>query len=248
MISATPSTDRFAHLRSRIAEKSGTYGAAPVLIVAIGDSVTQGYTSRNTIEHEHVYHARLKRALETTYRLATFSVINAGAAGQTVPDAMARLERDVLRHDPDLVIVAFGLNDAARGGLTGVAAFEAELAAMIARVREHTRADLVLLTPSFTLLEVNDAIHPDEAFYAPGLLPLQRGGVIGAYAVAVRRVGERMGVPVADVYAAWERAAASGTNTDEWLANGLNHPTAEAHAIPAELLVNAITESAPKEN
>ena len=182
------------------------------------------------------------------YRLATFSVINAGAAGQTVPDAMARLERDVLRHDPDLVIIAFGLNDAARGGLEGVAAFKAELATMIDQICELTQADLILLTPSFTLLEVNSNIHPDEAFYAPGLLPLQRGGVIGAYAAAIRDIGHHRNVPVADVYAAWERAAASGTNTDEWLANGLNHPTGTAHSILARLLANLIIESAPKEN
>jgi acyl-CoA thioesterase I len=247
MKTVTSSNDRFAYFHSRIAEKSDRYDAAPVLIVALGDSLTQGYTAHATIDHENVYHARLKRCLEMAYPLATFSVINAGAAGQTVPDAMARLERDVLRHDPDLVIIGFGLNDAARGGLEGVATFKAELAAMIDQVCELTQADLIVLTPNFTLLEVNDNIHPDEAFYAPGLLPLQRGGVIGAYAAAIRDIGQHMNVPIADVYAAWERAAASGTNTDDWLANGLNHPTGTAHSIPARLLVNLISESVPKE-
>jgi hypothetical protein len=38
-------------------------------------------------------------------------------------------------------------------------------------------------------------------------------------AAAIRSVGESLNVPDADVYAAWERAAATGTNTDEWLAN-----------------------------
>jgi hypothetical protein len=33
---------------------------------------------------------------------------------------------------------------------------------------------------------------------------------------AIRSVGEYLNVPVADVYAAWERAAATGTNTDEF--------------------------------
>ena len=51
MISATPGNDRFAYLHSRIAEKSGNYAAAPVLIVALGDSVTQGYTAHATIDH-----------------------------------------------------------------------------------------------------------------------------------------------------------------------------------------------------
>ncbi len=35
-------------------------------------------------------------------------------------------------------------------------------------------------------------------------------------AAAIRSVGESLNVPDADVYAAWERAAATGTNTDEF--------------------------------
>ena len=35
-------------------------------------------------------------------------------------------------------------------------------------------------------------------------------------AAAIRSVGESLNVPAADVYAAGERAAATGTNTDEF--------------------------------
>jgi hypothetical protein len=35
-------------------------------------------------------------------------------------------------------------------------------------------------------------------------------------AAAIRSVGESLNVPDADVYAAWERAAATCTNTDEF--------------------------------
>ena len=62
-------------------------------------------------------------------------------------------------------------------------------------------------------------------------------------AEAVRQVARELNVPVADVYAEWERLAADGTNTDDLLANGLNHPTAEAHAIPAQLLLQLMAES-----
>ena len=232
--------DRLERLLGRIAANVNDYAAAPVLIVAFGDSVTQGYTAHAKLDHEHVYHARLKRHLEVVYPLTTFSVINAGAAGQTVQDALKRLERDVIRHDPDLLIVAFGLNDAAHGGFEGVKQFKADLDRLLERVEADTNAHVLLVTPSFMLKQTNDHIHPAELIYVAGLLPLQRGGIVAAYAAAIRQVGAARHLPVADVYAAWERAALGGVDTDDWLANGLNHPTGEAHAITADLLFDFI--------
>ena len=235
--------DRLERLKGRIAANVSDYAAAPVLIVALGDSVTQGYTAHAKIDHEQVYHARLKRRLEATHPLTTFSVINAGAAGHTVQDAIKRLERDVIRFEPDLLIVAFGLNDAAHGGFEGVKQFKTDLTHLLERVQADTNAHVLLVTPSFTLRQTNDHIHPAELVYVAGLLPLQRGGIVTAYAAAIRQVGAARRVPVADVYAAWERAALGGVNTDDWLANGLNHPTGEAHAVTADLLFDLIAAS-----
>ncbi len=39
-------------------------------------------------------------------------VINAGVGGNTSREGLARLDKDALRHDPDLVLVQFGGNDA----------------------------------------------------------------------------------------------------------------------------------------
>lgn len=239
--SVATATDRLERFLGRIAANASHDAAAPVLIVAFGDSVTQGYTAHATINHDQVYHARLKRRLETTYPQTTFSLINAGAAGHTVQDALKRLERDVIRHDPDLLIVSFGLNDAAHGGFEGVEQFKADLNHLLERVEADTRAQVLLVTPSFTLQQTNRHIHPDELMYAAGLLPLQRGGIVAAYATAIRQIGAARHLPVADVYAAWEQAALGGVNTDDWLSNGLNHPTGEAHAITADLLFKLIT-------
>jgi acyl-CoA thioesterase I len=243
--------NRCERFLERIAENASDYDGAPVLIVALGDSVTQGYTAHATIDHEGVYHARLKRRLEALYPLTTFSVLNAGAAGHTVPDALKRLERDVIRHDPDLIVVAFGLNDAAHGELEGVRQFKTDLNHLLERIDRDTKAQVLLVTPSFTLKQVSHRIHPEELVHVPGLLPLQRSGVIRAYANAIRQLGAARGLRVADVYAAWERAALEGVDTDDWLSNGLNHPTAAAHAITADLLFDLITQfsiTQPKES
>ena len=96
----------------RLREKTENPWEPPVLIVAFGDSVTQGLTSIDVQVHDEVYHQRFKRRLESHYPACTFSVINAGVSGQTAPGALHLVNRDIVRHQPDLTIVGFGLNDA----------------------------------------------------------------------------------------------------------------------------------------
>jgi len=62
------------------------------------------------------------------------------------PAADERLERDVIRHEPDLLILAYGLNDA-RGG-TSLPLFIATLASLINRVRERLDP-LIVIVGSF---------------------------------------------------------------------------------------------------
>jgi lysophospholipase L1-like esterase len=50
------------------------------------------------------------------------SVLNAGLGGENASGALARLERDVIRHDPHLVTVCLGLNDS-RSGKEGLEPF-----------------------------------------------------------------------------------------------------------------------------
>jgi lysophospholipase L1-like esterase len=53
---------------------------------------------------------RLTSALRM--RFPEWEVLNAGVSGHTTRDALGRLEEDVILHDPDLVVVFFGSNDA----------------------------------------------------------------------------------------------------------------------------------------
>lgn len=45
--------------------------------------------------------------------LKSFEVINAGVSGDNTCDALLRIESDVVKHNPDVVTVLFGANDAA---------------------------------------------------------------------------------------------------------------------------------------
>ena len=226
--------------RRRIREKTDDRSAAPVLLVALGDSVTQGIGGIDELYHDQVYHAVVKRQLEAAYPLCTFSVVNAGVDGDRVTDGVARLERDVIGHQPDLVFIGFGLNDAALGGETNLPDFEATLTRLCERVRKECPSDVVLITPNMMLTRDNDAIPPRWRHVAEDLMTIQRSGLLGRYAAAIREVGRRLQIPVADVYEHWSQRAAGGVDTTSDLANGLNHPNAAAHHRAAELILDII--------
>jgi len=58
----------------------------------------------------------MRRELLRLRSNATISVINSGRVGDTVQDNVARFERDVLAHRPDLVVWQLGTNDVVWGG------------------------------------------------------------------------------------------------------------------------------------
>jgi len=69
-------------------------------IVCFGDSLTYGYGVEPGEDYPSVMG-----------KLAGVPVVNAGVTSETSLDGLARIEKDVLAHQPMLVIVAFGGND-----------------------------------------------------------------------------------------------------------------------------------------
>jgi lysophospholipase L1-like esterase len=84
--------------------------AAPMLpagdstIVAFGDSTTAPRTGVT-----NVYADILRTQLPTDG--ITGSVVNEGVPGDNTNGAVSRFSTDVLNHNPDLVIMQFGIND-----------------------------------------------------------------------------------------------------------------------------------------
>jgi lysophospholipase L1-like esterase len=228
--------DRF---HQRIREKTANPWEPPVLIVAFGDSVTQGMTSIDAQVHDEVYHARFTRLLEHRYPLCTFSVLNAGISGQTAPGALSLVERDVVRHQPDLTIVGFGLNDA-WNGLADLPLYVDSMSEIVRQVRASTDSDIVLLTPNFMNTREPDGVDAEARPAFRASADLQNRGVLSAYAQAVRDIARTHDLSCADVYRVWEERQAAGIDVDAMLANHMNHPSAEAHAIPAELLLHLV--------
>lgn len=223
----------------RIRDKARDVSQAPVLIVAYGDSVTQGAMQPHVLDAEGVYHRLLEKELAGFFPSTTFSTINAGVSGASAAQALERLERDVLRHDPDLVLIAFGLNDSL-GGLEGLAKFEDALREMITRIRLETSAAVILLTPPFMARRDNARIHPDNITFKECIIRAQTDGTLARYAQAIREIASAMGTGLADIHQEWERLAGGGLDTDVWLANGLNHPDRQGHQLGCRVIFNAI--------
>jgi acyl-CoA thioesterase I len=229
----------FPRLVRRIAEKEAAPGARAVLMVAFGDSVTQGWMAEDVLDQEAVYHAQVLRELRRRRPLCTFDGLNAGAGGETLEAGLARLERDVVSHQPDLVLVSFGLNDCGAGE-GGLPAFRDRLAVLLAVLRDETEAETILLTPNMMCHAGNPRISERWRHALPGLRERQVTGVLARYAGAIREAGAANGAPVADVYAEWERLRGSGVDTDSLLANGLNHPVREGHTLSARLIIETL--------
>jgi acyl-CoA thioesterase-1 len=87
---------------------AGTAAAAPVKIVALGDSLTAGLGLPAT----EAFPARLEAALKARGRDVT--IVNAGVSGDTASGGLARLDWSV-GDDATAVIVELGANDALRG-------------------------------------------------------------------------------------------------------------------------------------
>jgi lysophospholipase L1-like esterase len=168
----------------------------------------------------------------------TFSTINAGVNGDNTEGALARLEHDVLRHEPHLATVCFGLNDAV-GGRRGLPRFRENLTQIVDRIRQAGAA-VVLMTPNMMALHDNEHVDPNFRHVLASLIRCQTGGLLDRYVEEVRGVAAATGAPLADVYAEWKRRQAQGEDMTAHLANGLNHPDAFGHRIAAELLLQVI--------
>ncbi len=105
------STARFKRMLSMIAllvlAGAGAH-AAPVKILALGTSLTQGYGVAPGLDFTAVLEARLKASGVDA------KVINAGVSGDTSAGGLARLDWSLADH-PDAAIVELGSNDALRG-------------------------------------------------------------------------------------------------------------------------------------
>lgn len=213
---------------------NGLIEHGPITIVAFGDSVTHGIL-KTTNSYETVYWNVLKQKLNAVRDAIPVNVINAGIGGIDAAKSVARLERDVLSHHPDLVIVCFGLNDV---NGTKEAYIEA-LTTIFSRVLD-SGAQVVFLTPNMLNTYVADDVQPQFKEYAAVTAAYQNEGKMDAFMDAAKALAKKMGVLVCDCYAEWKKMYEQGVDTTQLLINRINHPTPEMHRLFADKLFETL--------
>ena len=220
-------------------DMKGLIAHGPVTIVAFGDSVTHGALALGEINYGTVYHRRLAEKLSAVRSYVPVNVINAGIGGITAKDSLERMEGQVLSHHPDLVIVAFGLNDV-NGPLDE---YLTSLGEIFDRCLEKG-IETVFMTPNMFNTYVAEDTADIHKEYAAVTASYQNGGRMDTYMEAACALAKEKGVKVADCYAKWKALQSEGEDITMLLANRINHPKAEMHELFAQTLFEVIMEDA----
>lgn len=228
-----------------IKKQNDLWMESQVTIAFLGDSVTQGcfevYWKENVgihtvFEQEKGYHRILAKLLAMLYPSVPVTVINAGISGDNAPHGLQRLERDVISHNPDLVVVCFGLNDA-MSGIEHIPQYLNALEGIFEQLKCRG-IETIFMTPNMMATEVCDSIaDPRIRAIASQAVSVQNDGILDAYMQQARAVCERQRVRVCDCYAKWKQLQRNGVNITQLLSNQINHPTPEMHALFATSLL-----------
>ncbi|MEF3303065.1 SGNH/GDSL hydrolase family protein [Paenibacillus sp. GYB003] len=213
-------------------------------VAAFGDSITAGQYLGESDTYLHKLAARFG-----------FETVNAGVPGNTTGQGLARFERDVVAHRPDICIVAFGMNDhvntAPDKARTPIDDFRGNLAEIVRRLRAERIAPL--------LCTINPIIEGDAGQYYYSRHPREwyrrpdgAQAWIDAYSEAVRGVARSLEVPLADIALRWQRHIDEGGRLHDLLrtvensgaADGV-HPTAAGQELFAECIGDALAAHFP---
>lgn len=206
----------------------------PINIVAFGDSVTHGAVGPGEIDYESVYWNRLRKKILEVRNYVPVNVINAGIGGITAGGSLSRIERDVLCHAPDLIIICFGLNDV-NGALED---YLSALKTIFEACRGEDR-DVIFMTPN--MLNTSVAEDTEEIYmqYAAVTAGYQNSGRMDNYMQAACELARDMGITVCDCYSVWKERSRTEDITS-LLANRINHPIREMHELFAQKLFDLI--------
>lgn len=206
----------------------------PINIVVFGDSVTHGALGEGVISYETVYWNRLKQKINAVRSYVPVNVINAGIGGMNAAESLPRLESQVLKHEPDLVIVCFGLNDVNRD----LEEYKESLREIFVRCKA-IGADVIFMTPNMLNTSVAEDTAPRLLEYAAITADMQNSGKMDLYMDSAVQTAKECGVEVCDCYSEWKKMSLTMDITT-LLDNRINHPSAEMHELFASMLFDVI--------
>jgi acyl-CoA thioesterase-1 len=194
---------------------------APVTVCLTGDSISEGYDAsgfHGVQPYQPAFGPLVVSALAQHYGVP-LRFHNLAAAGWTAADGLCDAER-IVAAAPDLVIVAFGMNDAC---YAEAGEFAANVSGILERVRRDApEAEFVLVSPMLPTPQCTWVVRARFDGYQAALTALAGDGVL-----------------LADVTALW-KAITGRKHPHDLSGNGLNHPNDFGHRLYAQVILDAI--------
>jgi lysophospholipase L1-like esterase len=193
----------------------------PLKIVAIGSSSTLGLWQSDAAK---TYPGRMQSELLRLKPGLRVDVINSGRNADTIPGNVARFERDVFAHAPDLVVWQVGTND-----VTWLESNDSLTRKIVDGVRalKASGADVILM----------------DQQYAPVILASQYSKMQAAITDAARQAQ----VPLFSRFALMQRAVEGGVATSALTAWDGLHNSADGYDCVGRALARAILAAAARE-
>jgi lysophospholipase L1-like esterase len=186
-----------------------------VNIVCHGHSVPAGYFETPTVDTFNAYPHLLHKALKKKYPFAVINVIVTAVGGETSDSGAKRFVRDVLSHQPDVIVIDYALNDRR----IGLDKSREALTSMIEQARS-CGIKVILMTPTADLDA--DLRDPED--------PLKQ------HAGLIRDLARLYGVGLADSLAGFQAHTAKGGRLDD-LMSQRNHPNRSGHELAMKALM-----------
>ena len=195
---------------------------APLRLVVLGDSISQGYNASGfvgALPGQSAYPGLLADGLHANYD-SPIDLINMAVAGQGTAWGIT-MAAQVAEKQPDLVIIAFGMNDAS--GHLPPEQYRDNIARIMTVIREQCPAAELILVATMTG-------NPAWTFAWPAGYPLYRD---------VLRQLCGPGAALADVTSVWQELLKVKSFAD-LTGNGVNHPNDFGHRLYAQVILQLL--------
>lgn len=200
------------------------HGKQKVTLAVSGDSISEGYNASGFSKAPPwmpPYPDLVAAQLRASYG-GDVELKNRAVGGWNVARGQGDLDA-LLATNPDLVIIAYGMNDVGGKNPEG---YRAAIADMLARIRKHSADTEVILVA--TMLGNADWIHTPREMFAPYRDAL--ASLVGP------------GVALADLTDMWEHVLEHKREIDV-NGNGVNHPSDFGHRVYAQVILALLTDS-----
>lgn len=197
----------------------------PLTIALSGDSISEGYNASEytkTAPFMPPYPTLVAAQLEKTYG-SPVTLHNKAVAGWSSGKGVQELD-SILAVKPDLVIIAYGMNDV---GGQNPGAFRANIETMLRRIHAANPATEVILVATMTG-------NPDWVHTPAEMFPIYRDALASL---------EGPGVALADLTSVWIRVLERKRHTD-LTGNGVNHPNDHGHRLYARTILALLVDPA----